>query len=401
MNNHSSSSNFETSLGKLQRRVRDCYERGMHLMRCDKDYDYAHTMFTECVALEPANLAYVEALLQNLRLKYPRPKKALFQCGGSRELKQAAKSNDWQRVIRVGCELISHDPWDTVTLRTMASACAHFHYNEVELVYLKQALDANPKDLEVNRHCAKSLSRMGQFDQAIACWHRIETMLPGHAEAVQTISQLTAEKQKYPMGRPSLSPTPPAAAAPASTTPKESEPEPAVVSLSPRQKLEQAISNNPQDVSNYAKLAKVLLDAEQFDQAEAVVARGMTACTEDSVLVELLAAVRESRSHHDALVAQSRRKVALPTDHVKRQVPWLETLLALAVFVLIVQLFPAVGTTVRRVIDIRHWSRAGWFIANILVVLLLCSLRFWSTAIDGIRRWRRGQLRDRRSQKAR
>jgi hypothetical protein len=68
------------------------------------------------------------------------------------------------------------------------------HHNEVELVYLKQALEANPKDADVNRHCARSLARMGQFDQAIACWHRVEKIVPGDREVARMISELSEQK---------------------------------------------------------------------------------------------------------------------------------------------------------------------------------------------------------------
>ena len=84
----------------------------------------------------------------------------------------------------------------------MARACEALHHNEVELVYLKQALDANPKDIESNRHCAVSLARMGQFDQAMACWHRIEEITGGNREATEMILRLAEEKLKYPGGKP-------------------------------------------------------------------------------------------------------------------------------------------------------------------------------------------------------
>ena len=64
----------------------------------------------------------------------------------------------------------------------MAEACEALEYREAELRYLKMALEANPKDPEVNRHCAKSLQRTGLFDQAIVCWHRVEEALKDDVE---------------------------------------------------------------------------------------------------------------------------------------------------------------------------------------------------------------------------
>ena len=37
----------------------------MQLMIRDKNYDYAHAMFADCVIHDPGNLIYVEALFRN------------------------------------------------------------------------------------------------------------------------------------------------------------------------------------------------------------------------------------------------------------------------------------------------------------------------------------------------
>ena len=159
-------------------------------------------MFTECVTKNPANLVYVEALLSNLQRKYDNNRKgARFKgFGGKGVLKKAVNSQDWEQVFQLGPELLKTNPWDVPTLRALAHACESRHYNEAELRYLKNALDANPKDIEVNRHCAQSLARMGQFDQAIACWHRIEEMTKGSDEAPRRISELTIQKARTAAG---------------------------------------------------------------------------------------------------------------------------------------------------------------------------------------------------------
>lgn len=168
-------------------------------MRQEKpDHDYAHTMFSECVLNDPANLEYVEAMLDNLQRKYKNNKRGsrLRGFGGRGSFKKAIAGEDWDEVFRAGLELLRTNPWDVATLRALAQACAANHYNEVELRYLKNALDVNRKDVEVNRHCAESLARMGQFDQAIACWHRIEELDKGNDEARRKISELSVAKQR-------------------------------------------------------------------------------------------------------------------------------------------------------------------------------------------------------------
>ena len=194
----------------LRRRLQASYVRGKKVRSQNRDHDYAHALFRECVALDPGNLMFVDAMLENLQAKHRSEKCRLRSAvRGQRALKKALRKNQWSQVLRLGIELLQDDPWHVPTLRGMAEACAQLRFNEVELLYLKQALDAKPKDTAVNRHCALSLARMGQFDQAMACWHRIDGQrVRGDKEARRMISQLTVEKIRY-AGRPRGKGTPP------------------------------------------------------------------------------------------------------------------------------------------------------------------------------------------------
>jgi tetratricopeptide (TPR) repeat protein len=191
-------------MNQQRQRLAECFQRGRHLATVEKDYEYAHAMFAECVAQDPANLEYVEALLANSKAMFRGDKKNarhLMRLSGERELKKTVVDKDWPNVLRLGIDVLKGDPWHVATLRKMAEACEALHYNEVELAYLKQALDAAPKNADVNRHCARSLARMGQFDQAIACWHRVEEITRGDREATEMISKLAEEKMQW-QGRP-------------------------------------------------------------------------------------------------------------------------------------------------------------------------------------------------------
>ncbi len=62
------------------------------------------------------------------------------------------------------------------------------------MYYLHCALKANAEDPETNRLCAIAAGERGLFDQAIACWHRVEKALPTDEEAKRSISVLTVAK---------------------------------------------------------------------------------------------------------------------------------------------------------------------------------------------------------------
>lgn len=42
-------------------RLESCYQRGLRLTN-ERDYDYAHEMFAQCVIHAPSNVVYAEAV---------------------------------------------------------------------------------------------------------------------------------------------------------------------------------------------------------------------------------------------------------------------------------------------------------------------------------------------------
>ena len=76
----------------------------------------------------------------------------------------------------------------------MAAAVREMGFDEVELAYLKNALDAADTDPEINRICAEALERRKRFDEAIACWHRVQLARPKDEEAPQQVARLAVEK---------------------------------------------------------------------------------------------------------------------------------------------------------------------------------------------------------------
>jgi hypothetical protein len=103
-------SDFPSSLmPNLGGRGQQCFERGRHLATVEKDFEYAHEMFAECVGQDPANLEYVEAILANLNVKFggdKRNARHLLRLAGEREFKKALAEKDWPNVLRTiqaGC----------------------------------------------------------------------------------------------------------------------------------------------------------------------------------------------------------------------------------------------------------------------------------------------------------
>ncbi len=300
-----------------RRQLQQCFERAQDLAnRAKSDFDYAHDLYSQCVINDPGNLVYVEALLDNLQRKYKHRKKRgrLLGFGGRKTFNAAVAEENWFEIFREGMNLLRSNPWDVPTLRALAQACALHRYNEVELRYLKNALDSKPKDAEVNRHCAQSLARMGQFDMAIACWSRVAEATKS-SEPDKFISELTLAKtmgvpaSAEALGQTGPRPTTPLPAAAndeadaktdgekeTSDQENEAEDEPREprreIKLNTRQKLERAIRDDPSQTQNYLRLAELHSSERRLQDAERVLGKAMEAV---GASLELQMALEDAR----------------------------------------------------------------------------------------------------------
>jgi tetratricopeptide (TPR) repeat protein len=282
-------------------------------------------------------------------------------------------------VIRQGIDSLRSNPWNVTVLRSMAEACAGLHYNEVELVYLKQALVAAPEDIQVNRHCALSLGRMGQFDQAIACWHRVERLTGNDAQAAQMISRLAEEKLKYPGGRPPMPHRP-------HCEPKQTEPKKTSLTevLTAKQRLELAIETDRRNPTHYLDLVELLVAERRYNEAQRVLTQAMEICGEETALAKRLEDVKSLSLQRMLTVGAS----AAVNDEIPNPIPWLELTTCTVLLTFLIQLIPSMRAAAWDIIDLRHWTRVGWLSFSCFTLLALLVIRFSPEVHQIIRRKR-------------
>lgn len=194
---------------------------------------------------------------------------------------KAAQQGLWLQAFTAGCGALALNPWDIQSLLAMAAACNELQVDEAQLSYLKRALDVDGKDPVVNRQAALALQRMGQFDQAIACWHRVEQAKPHDEEAQQAISHLSVEKTIHkggydpallggtPGGNGGASATP-ISVARLSKTAVDVEEDARQMALAPEERYKEAIAKDPSVVETYFRLADLYLHEGRLDDAQKV-----------------------------------------------------------------------------------------------------------------------------------
>lgn len=300
----------------LRKRLQECYQTAVERLKQPAyDADYVHTLLVECVVRDPGNITYLDAFFDNLRRKYNNNKRgSLLSFGGRGAFKKAVDKQQWREALKEGPHVLKSNPWHVATLRSLAQACAACGLFEAELRYLRQALEPNPHEPQVNRHCAQSLTRVGQYDQAISCWHRVDEYTKGgDREAQQRIAELQIEKtqahRKVLKGESprrvvpsvkSLAPPPPEPEAPPETVTRREIP------LTRRQSLEQTLHINPTDVEAYLELTKLHVDENRLGEAIQLLARALPATGNDLRLVTVNEDVEILRRKRQLVMAEQR-----------------------------------------------------------------------------------------------
>ncbi|MCI0492466.1 MAG: hypothetical protein L0Z07_05985 [Planctomycetes bacterium] len=297
-----------------------------HAQRCEEkgDHDYAHDLYTQCLVDDPANVIYLQRFLENLAHKYGNNKKgakfAAIKTASSRmAIAKAAGKGRWQEVFQAASVALRHNPWDTTTLLAVADAYEQIGSDECLLFILRWALEASPKNPVVNRRAALTLARLGQFDQAISCWQRVEHAKPGDEEAAKAISQLSVEKtiQKGGYNQNLLQGGPGNAAeleealhdrnAKTSTGTVPATGAKDAAESHREEALVAAIAAQPAEIANYLKLAELFFGQERHREAEEILTRALAATGGGDLRVrEQLEDAHLRRAHHQVVIAQSR-----------------------------------------------------------------------------------------------
>jgi tetratricopeptide (TPR) repeat protein len=284
------------------------------------DYVYAHDLFAQCLVEDPANLIYLQHFLGNLAQKYGNSKKGVRFSGlkskSSRmALNKAAGKGQWKEAFTAACEALKSNPWEVSTLLDVAEAYQQIGSDDCQLFVMRWALDASPKDIAVNRKAAETLTRLGQFDQAIGCWRRVEQAKPGDEEASKAISKLSVERtiQKGGYNEEILK---------GSTDSRELEervaqnrPEAIAAAAAAKSKAESgqekellaAIEAKPTDLEKYLELADVFTAQNRLREAVDILGRALAASGGGDLRVrERLEDASLRRAQHQVSVAQRR-----------------------------------------------------------------------------------------------
>jgi tetratricopeptide (TPR) repeat protein len=185
-----------------RKRMHQRFEQAIRLMdQAGYDAGRVHELLAECVVQDPGNAAYVAALLRNLRQtshgrgSVPVP----LSSNLAEQLARSADEQDWARVFDLGPSILLSAPHDVAVLERLAQASQACEYFESAALYTGRALESAPEKIELHRQAARIFSSLGQIEEALSHWQRVERADPRDDEAPRMISVLTLERIRRPV----------------------------------------------------------------------------------------------------------------------------------------------------------------------------------------------------------
>lgn len=302
---------FDAVIPPAQRR--ELQQKFEQASRCTQQggngHDQAHELLTECLQVDPGNVLYVNAMLENLVTKFGGDPKNAGRLGffsGKSGFKKAASECNWTVVFDSIPQMLKHNPWDVEVLDIAARACAAVSLNAAELRFLQHALTVAPNSVTLLKQSAEALARGGRFEEAIERWQRVEELDPFDDDAPRMIGVLTLEKTRLQDEDSDEDDEEEedtvviyddededddadieleiVTEQPSGAAPKK---EPPASALTRRQELERAIRNFPEVEENYLELADVYLEQNRSFEAERTLMKAINISGDFRVLEKL------------------------------------------------------------------------------------------------------------------
>ncbi len=292
------------------------------------NYKYAIDMYTNAAKIAPEVLVYRQALRGVARREFGNdPAKvgrmAVAKVQPIRLRARAAKAKgQWLHVLEVCEEAFLVDPWNRDSAIDASEAAEHLGLKALALWLLESVQPAAAHDAAFLRHLARVHEVNENWQKAIACWDRVKQLAPNDDEARRQVSALSAKAtiQRSGLGE---------AIERASHAPAGggSGPEPELppgaeelrrASLTPEERLDRAIAEEPDRVEHYLELAEIHRRHERLDEAKVVLARGLKAQPNDGLLLDAYAEIQLARLNK-AIAAWQQRVRDTPGDNEARQ----------------------------------------------------------------------------------
>jgi tetratricopeptide (TPR) repeat protein len=270
----------------LRRRLQQRYEEAQRLTAVQPpDFARIHELLAECLHIDVGNTLYLDALVTNLQRRdiAQRNKPWLSRVFGSWKRKKAGqppgggtaiepvRETMEQSILRSAADRLWKNPADAELLKSLATAAGEANLDQAEIRYWQLAAERGTQNADIARGLALALSRQGRFEEAANEWRRLATLAPAEIDAQAALSVLQP---------------------PASHVSSEIA------------ALRHAWKNQPGNSETGLKLADALIAAEEFAEAEKVLADVQSAAGADLKVLEEREKLQMAKSNQRLAIAR-------------------------------------------------------------------------------------------------
>lgn len=286
------------------------------------NHDYAIKMFQEAIKLDPLDLKFRQALRAVERLRFKNDPSKVGMLAGAKlqpirlRIRTAKGKGQWAHVLELCEEAFQSHPWD-VGICTEASEAAVELKLTAMAQWLMESVQAQAaNDANYWRHMARAYEANQNFQKAILCWERVKKLVPHDEEANHQMNALSASatiarsglheviaQRGQPAGR----------SGPEVDVPEEAGALRGHQALTPEQRFERDVAEDPSSVRPYLELADHYRHQSRLDEARDVLARGLKTHAEDDYLRNAYAEVQIERLRK-AIEGLRKRLVEQPDD---------------------------------------------------------------------------------------
>ena len=282
------------------------YEKATQVLASDKgNFDYAISMLMSCCKIDPANLIYRRSLRDAVRRKFGNRGKGsllshLTTLKPLARLELALSRGKSLEALEHAEQVLLRNPWHLRAHVAQAEAYVQLDLADHAQWMLEQARQIRPDDIKINRMLARIYEARGNFVQAANLWNLVKKAKPGDREAENKAKDLAASatiakgysqavqgEAKTPLSGSKEHATLSAEDAGAGETRVDPHPTQthamgsAGRAASEIAALEAKIKANPASPHAYVLLAKLHVKHDQFEEAKAVLQRGVQATSSD------------------------------------------------------------------------------------------------------------------------
>lgn len=302
-----------------QRTMSDRFEEGIRLA-FGGGYSDALNEFAACVAADPAQFDYVDAFLAAIdardRGKSPAPSNSL-----PAKLKALVDQENWDAIVKAAPDMVAANSYNAALFWALGIACDALGADEVAILWTTRARKLVPNSQLILRAEARQWQRLGMWKESYDAWSALANLLPDDEEVADATAQLVVTLNRCQNSLDNAAPTPvqellrkprrqfgqPFAAEKGDTRDPDLDDNGL---LTPIQRLEKAIREQPTLPDAYLKLAPLYVERGREYDAEKMLAKARESTSKDPRIVEMW---------EDLAMARFERRMAVARQVAREQ----------------------------------------------------------------------------------